>query len=247
MDKIRIIYEPTDLKPFLVIYKPKNLPTAPLSEDDKNNALSQAIELYPQIKQVTGKKDIEYGLLHRLDTPTDGLIVIALNQETYDFLQNEQKEGRFIKYYTAKCSKLNEDISNFFHGFPKAPLNDSSHFCLNSMFRAYGPGNKEVRPVTKDSGKKALSKIGKEKNYTTEVNILSNSENECLVCCKIKEGFRHQVRCHLAWAGLPIIGDKLYNPDKKNAEEPLRFSATKIEFEYPKGDLNSYEITFTWT
>ena len=89
---IDIIKEPTPDKPYLVIYKPKGLPSAPLTTDDKDNALTQACAMYPQIKSVCGKKAIEYGLLHRLDTATDGLIVIAASQECYDFLQNEQKD-----------------------------------------------------------------------------------------------------------------------------------------------------------
>ena len=47
MDKIKIIFEPDKNKPFLVIYKPKNLPSAPLNENDKDNALSQAIQIFP--------------------------------------------------------------------------------------------------------------------------------------------------------------------------------------------------------
>ena len=94
MDKIKIIFEPDKNKPFLVIYKPKNLPSAPLNENDKNNALSQAIQLFPEIQNVIGKKQIEYGLLHRLDTATDGLLLICTTQECYDFLFEQQKKIR---------------------------------------------------------------------------------------------------------------------------------------------------------
>ena len=38
-----------------------------LTEDDKDNALAQALAIFPEIKKVCGKKAIEYGLLHRLD------------------------------------------------------------------------------------------------------------------------------------------------------------------------------------
>ena len=93
---IEIIHAPTDSKPFLVIYKPKGLASAPLVEGDTENALAQAIEKFPEICGVHGKKKIEYGLLHRLDTATDGLMVIATTQECYDFLTEEQREGRFI-------------------------------------------------------------------------------------------------------------------------------------------------------
>ena len=93
MDKIKIIFEPDKNKPFLVIYKPKNLPSAPLNKNDKNNALSQAIQIFPEIQNVTGKKQIEYGLLHRLDTATDGLLLICTTQECYDFLTEQHSHS----------------------------------------------------------------------------------------------------------------------------------------------------------
>ena len=40
--QIEIIKEPTNDKPFLVIYKPKGLPSAPLTPVDTENALAQA-------------------------------------------------------------------------------------------------------------------------------------------------------------------------------------------------------------
>lgn len=260
--KIEIIFEPVESKPFLVIYKPKGLASAPLKAEDKDNALSQAIELFPQLRNVRGKKEIEYGLLHRLDTATDGLMLIAATQECYDFLSQEQREGRFIKFYEAECDIL-PDNAKLLGGFPPATelslqkKNFNKNFTLTSYFRPYGEGRKEVRPVTEKSGKAALSKLGKQKSYTTEINILSldKEKHSAIVQCRITEGYRHQVRCHLAWAGFPVKGDLQYNSamklseissDKKNAEK-LMFSATKISFEYPRGDLNSYDRKDTWT
>lgn len=240
MAGIKVIFSPTEQKPFLIIYKPKGIPSAPLTQDDTESALSQAATLFPQIKQVTGKKQIEYGLLHRIDTQTDGLLIIAVTQDCYDFLQDAQINGKITKYYTAECEDFRPS---------SAVYKDSG--TITSYFRPFGPGNKEVRPVTEESGTAALKKIGKKKLYTTEYKILSeNKEHKtCLVECKIVEGYRHQVRSHLAWIGLPIVGDELYN--KKNVglqpNPTMKFSATKIEFEYPRGDLNSYEIALTWT
>ena len=244
MERIKIISEPSEKKPYIVIWKPKDLPSAPLNEEDKENALSQAGELYPELYNVVGRKSIEYGLLHRLDTATDGLLVIALSQDCYDYILNEQKEGRFIKYYKALCN-IDYEKEEGFPSFDKIDFKERNTYKVSSYFRGYGSGKKEVRPVTKDSGKAALKKLGKLKEYTTSVNILEKKGNKCLVECKIVEGFRHQVRCHLAWIGLPIVGDKVYN--KKNAENIMKFSATKVCFEYPRGDLNSHEIALTWT
>ena len=259
--QIEILKKPTAEKPFLVIYKPKGLASAPLEAGSTYNALSQAVELFPELKNVHGKKEIEYGLLHRLDTATDGLMVIAATQDCYDFLSLEQKEGRFIKYYEAECDILSENAKEL-RGFPPLPLRvqkdlslrgvqaTKQTISLNSFFRPYGEGRKEVRPVTEESGKAALSKLGKQKLYTTSISItkISDDKKTVFVECKITEGYRHQVRCHLAWAGLPVRGDLLYNSnsDIKKAEN-LLFSATRISFEYPKGDLNSYVRKDTWT
>ena len=259
---IEIIKEPTSEKPFLVIYKPKGLPSAPLTAEDSDNALSQALAMYPEIKNVCGKKPVEYGLLHRLDTATDGLMVIAASQECYDFLMTEQREGRFIKSYSAKCNIISDNAERL-GGFPpdSSPssqteklfrMNDKTQsLTITSYFRPYGEGRKEVRPVTEKSGKAALSKLGTKKLYTTQITILEDDGKSAIAECRITEGYRHQVRCHLAWSGFPVQGDELYNSltkasDKKKAEN-LLFSATKISFEYPRGDLNSYDRKDTWT
>ena len=262
MSEIKIIHTPTKQKPYLVIYKPKGLPSAPLFENDKENAFSQAARIFPELLKVHSKKEIEHGLLHRLDTATDGLLVIAAEQDCYDFLLEEQKQGRFIKKYFAECEII-DDNSKRLGGFPPVitmvNLNNQSPFTVSSYFRFYGERRKEVRPVTENSGKAALSKLGKEKLYNTKIEIQRIENNKAFINCQITQGFKHQVRCHLAWAGLPVINDMLYNSnfrieynnmsdsDKKNAENMLKFSATSVSFEYPRGDLNSYDRKDTWT
>ena len=173
-EQIIVIHEPTSQKPYLIINKPAGLPSAPLNEDDKENAFSQAAALYPQILNVQGKKTIEHGLLHRLDTATSGLMIIAATQECYDFLQNEQTENRIIKTYLAECNlQVFEEnlVSSRSERLPE-PVEGAS-FTIQSYFRAFGPGRKEVRPVTKDSNKAAIQKVDKQVLYTTQVLIKS--------------------------------------------------------------------------
>ena len=237
MNKIKIIKAPDSNKPFAIIDKPAGLPSAPLTADDTENAFAQAAQMFPQLLQVHGRKEIEHGLLHRLDTATSGLMIIAATQECYDFLMNEQKEDRIIKTYIAECGLL------------RSACNDET-IKIQSYFRPYGPGRKEVRPVAIDSNKAVLAKVEKKVLYTTNVTVKSidKTRNTAIVECKITNGYRHQVRSHLAWCGLPVINDKIYNPtaDKKSTEQ-MHFCAAKIEFEYPRGDLNSYDRKDTWT
>ena len=243
--QIKIIHEPDSQKPFVIIDKPAGLPSAPLNENDTNNAFYHAAKLFPQLLIVKGKKTVEHGLLHRLDTATAGLMIIAANQECYDFLKDEQKENRIIKTYLAECEC----------GLPRrvAPRNDT--ITITSYFRPYGPGRKEVRPVFPEDSEIALKKVEKKVLYTTNITIkkINREKNTALVECTITNGYRHQVRCHLAWCGLPVIGDIIYNPHakedalKNKSTEQMHFCASKIQFEYPEGDLNSYDRKDTWT
>ena len=91
-----IIKEITREEPYLVINKPSGLPSAPLNENDRNNAFSIAAELFPELLNVTGRKEIEHGLLHRIDTETSGLLIIAATQDSYEKLLQLQKPVVFV-------------------------------------------------------------------------------------------------------------------------------------------------------
>ncbi len=215
--KIQIIHNPSEDEPFVILNKPRGLATAPL-KDGEDCALTQAVELFPQIKNVCGKKKIEYGLVHRIDTETGGLVLIAVTQEFYDYIQKEQAEGRFLKEYTAAVEK--KECSSL-EGFP---VFDQKLNHVTSSFRPFGPKGREVRPVTSLSGR-AAEKKGGDKLYTTNITV-----TEGKAVCSIANGYRHQVRCHLAWAGYPVKGDRIYNPLSRNSESEMEFFATAISF-----------------
>ena len=236
--EIKIIHKPDDKEPFIILYKPRYMPSAPLNENDNENALSLCASMYPQIKNVKGKKEIEYGLIHRIDTVTDGLLLIACTQDFYDSLIEQQKEGQFIKKYRAVCSfipdlaKLKEGFSYCHNAEDVKKMKDGQtlSFVQESMFRMYGPGRKEVRPVLENGSKAEIKKAGT-KFYSTQIEVTKNC-NEYKAVCTIKEGYRHQVRAHLAWSCLPVKGDRLYNPYCKQGDEFL-FTAFYLSFKNP--------------
>ncbi|MCQ2240638.1 pseudouridine synthase [Treponema sp.] len=237
-ENINIIHKPSEKEPFLILDKPRGLPSAPLFSGDES-ALSYAVEKFPEIAEVKGKKEIEFGLVHRIDTETRGLLLVACTQDFYDSIILEQTNGRFIKSYEAYCDLIAG--KNLTEGFPKRDesseyileclqnLTNEGSFSLEvrSRFRPYGLKNSQVRPVNDFAGKAAEKKAGS-KEYITLME-LEKSGNEVHAFCKIREGYRHQVRCHLAWLGLPIKGDPLYNPKNVSGQQFL-FTAVGLEF-----------------
>lgn len=229
--EVQVISAPSEENPFAVIWKPRGLASAPLKEGDRC-ALSEAACLYPEILQVIGKKPVERGLVHRIDTETCGLLLIASTQESYRQLLSFQKEGKIRKEYTAVCQSV-EDCWKTMQGFPEPPVKiESVSGCIkkhiiSSRFRPFSIRGSQVRPVTDLSGKAAAKKSG-EKIYSTEICIDGLLNARCSLC----EGYRHQVRCHLAWLGFPIKGDRLYNP-LYHPGEAFAFCANGLVFPHP--------------
>ena len=208
---IEVIYENKDL---LVFYKPAGLPTVPLKNGEGDTLLSECALSYPEILSPWGRNSWEGSIIHRLDTPTSGLVLSPRNKEFYDYLSFLQSEDKILKTYRAEVSEMEEKME----GFESCPysFSEDGYVKIVSSFRPYGPKGASVRPLLK-------RRKGDERQYETEVRRVDENNVDCV----IKRGFRHQIRCHLSWLGLPIIGDQRYG----GKENPiLMLEAVKVSF-----------------
>jgi 23S rRNA pseudouridine1911/1915/1917 synthase len=225
----RLVAETED---FAVVYKPPRLHCVPLRPGEGGTLLEWYAALFPPVMDLRGKKMIEGGVLHRLDYETQGLVLFAKNQAALENLSSQQEEGRFLKEYGALAV---EGAPPPPPGFPPPP--EPPHtppFRIASYFRPYGPGRKAVRPVTElRSGRETAGDRGRP--YETEIVEIREPEagrgRRCFTL-RIRRGFRHQIRCHLAWIGSPIFGDPLYGPGPP--ESPLALRAQALRFFDPR-------------
>ena len=200
---------------YIVLFKESGLDTVPLKKErEKPSLLSYAGSLYPECLSVGGENYWEGGVLHRLDRPTSGLVLVARNQNFYDKMLKEQSEGRFFKYYLARTEE-----SEIPEGFPPFPFTLKDGLVIHSKFRKYGRGGKSVRPI--DSSSPLYEKT--ERMYETMVEHIDGRD----FYLKLYRGFRHQIRCHLAWSGNAISGDVLYGGQKRDS---FGLSSYCIEF-----------------
>jgi 23S rRNA pseudouridine1911/1915/1917 synthase len=226
---------------FAVVYKPPRMHCAPLRPHEGGTLLDWYAAIFPPVLDLAGKKAGEGGLVHRLDFETRGLVLFGKTQAALDFLLARQDEGVFIKEYSACCVKAG--VTSRLPGFPPPPaISGSPPFIIESFFRPYGPGRKQVRPVQAlpvlpqalPARTQTLSVEGKRGSrdratdkgacYKTEVISIAgtgpeffaekreSAGREYAFTVRIRRGFRHQIRCHLAWAGFPILNDPLYGP-----------------------------------
>ena len=198
--------------------KPHGIPTVPLKEQAMGGTLLGEVALLcPEILQIKGRNDWEFGTLHRLDTATSGLVVFARNQWTYDHLQRMQADDRFEKTYSALVEESTRLKGKDLPEEWLKALDRGESIKIASYFRSYGPGSKEVRPI---------QDIKRSDNSVKYVTLVRKRDK--LFTCSIRKGFRHQIRAHLAWLGYPILGDPIYGDGKTG----------------DKLDLDCFSVTF---
>ena len=239
-------------KDYLVVYKPPRMHSAPLVKSMGNDTLLQwCIEKFPEIADLPGRKAGEGGLLHRLDYETQGLVLILRTKPGMDALLGQQREGKIIKGYSALVSESHTLLPGFPLERPELPpsvlsgdYNSAGLFWIKSAFRPYGPGRKAVRPVLFET----LPGENKLKRYSTEIlefqhpSISVVSMGVASLRLRILEGFRHQIRCHLAWLLLPILNDGVYG-GSVYGKGYLALRANSLSFSDPStGQERSYSI-----
>jgi len=222
---------------FAVVYKPPRIHSVPLKNSGGDTLLEWYAAVFPSVMELSNR---EGGMLHRLDFETQGLVLFAKNQPSLDYLLKLQDEGKFIKEYSAVCHKNSALPSSF----PNPPLNFSlaefsgrTECAVESFFRPFGPGRKQVRPVTDACGKvKKITRheIAKDQGGYYRTEIINVTEDEYYTfTIRLKRGFRHQIRCHLAWIGCPVLNDPLYGQRPVNGFLALRSNG--LVFTDPRG------------
>ena len=78
-ETIKVIYKDDDIVAF---YKPKNLPTVPLKNQECDTLLSLGAACFPEILSPYGKNPWQRTILHRINTPTSGIVIAEKKKET---------------------------------------------------------------------------------------------------------------------------------------------------------------------
>jgi len=198
---------------FTIFSKPHGMATVPLKKQDVENTLLGCVSRqFPEVMKVCGKFFWEGGAVHRLDTVTGGLVMFARKQSFYDYIIDLQKQNKVLKKYRA-CTTAGMALNGFTE-FEKTGA------AIESCFRSFGPGRKAVRPCN-------VQRSDNKRVYRT---FVSETEKDVFECA-IYQGFRHQIRAHLAWSGHPIINDTLYGAPLVNQENSIELLCYCIEFD----------------
>lgn len=217
-----VVYEDSEL---LILHKSSGVHSLPLSPTETHSAVSAALAHVPTLAGV-GRGGLEPGLLHRLDQGTSGLLVFAKNQLEYDRLRELWKKGGVQKVYRTwvGISPLAEPLTTF----PKVIRTPLAHSAKSSK-RMIAVTSKMLERQIRGKPLPAVTRI---KACHRKGELMADLEIE------IETGVMHQIRCHLASLGMPILGDTTYG---KTTAKRLLLHAWRLALPLQSGVLLKLE------
>lgn len=216
---IEIIYEDEDV---IVIDKPAGV-LSQRAESSKAPAVSDFLVKYcPKIKEV-GKDEQRFGTVHRLDKDTSGIMIIAKNNRSFEFLKDQFKNREVQKTYTALV---------YGTVMPEEGIIDL----------------KIGRSKTKPNMQTVIDTKKKEhirsREALTLYKTIKNYKDHTLLEVQLKTGRMHQIRVHLKAIGYPVVGDQKYFFKKyRNVEPRLErqfLHAGKLRIKLPNGKTSVF-------
>lgn len=198
-----ILYEDDDL---IVINKPAGMVVHPAAGHHDGTLVNAILAHCPHLN-VGGVE--RPGIVHRLDSETSGIIIVAKNDVVMRDLQTQFKSRRVKKTYLA----LVDGIVKPPRGKIDAPIGRN-------------PKHRQTMAVVTRGVKREAITV-----YRTHAQLGAYT----LLEVEPQTGRTHQIRVHLAFLGFPVVGDAVYGK-KKNALGLTRqfLHAWKITFTLPR-------------
>jgi len=200
---VPIIYEDDDVA---VINKPAGILVHPV-KDEKNTLLDFLKIKYPNAQ-----------LVHRLDKDTSGLMVIAKNEKSYEWLKSQFLNRQIKKKYLALV-----------HGI----LKDKKGIIAKSISKS-----------RKRGGSQTIAPIGKRREAITRYEVIKEFPDYSLLEVSPETGRTHQIRVHLASIGHPIAGDEKYKFKRQLKLKGLNHQflhASYLQFKLPDDNIKEFK------
>lgn len=200
--ELDIVYEDSDVA---VINKPQGMVVHPAAGHYSGTLVNALMNNVEDLSSINGV--LRPGIVHRLDKNTSGLLIIAKNDLSHNFLSNCLKEHSINRIYYA----LVEGVVKNDKGVINAPLGRSEK-------------DRKKRCVTTKNSKEAIT------NY----DVIKRYKKYTLIKLKLETGRTHQIRVHMKHIGHPVVGDDVYGKeDKKFGLKGQLLHSKSIGFIHP--------------
>jgi 23S rRNA pseudouridine1911/1915/1917 synthase len=213
MKNVEVIYENKDI---IVVNKPAGMMVHGVAGkvSHEPTLVDVLLKKYPEIRTVGDDPKLRPGIVHRLDKDTSGVMVVARNQKSFEYLKSLFKGRDIKKTYVAVVLGLPKEKQ----GIIDKPIGIQTGTTKRSVEskKMAKPAVTEYKVLATSDSQLAISE--KQQSYSLlEVHPLT--------------GRTHQIRVHMTSIGHPIVGDPLYGPKKQPPwAHRLMLHAASIEF-----------------
>jgi 23S rRNA pseudouridine1911/1915/1917 synthase len=214
--ELTVLYQDDDL---VAVDKPAGIASHPLRVGDGPSVASALVARFPECAAASPDAR-EGGLGHRLDVGTSGVILAARSREVWYRLRESLATAACEKIYLAEV--LGEFPSDEPREFVLPGPRPSSVVITAPIGRQGRRGNK----VRLAAGRQPLA-------ARTEVTLLESRTGTALVEARLAKGRAHQVRGHLAFLGIPVVGDGTYGQVDSPPADGLRLHAWAVSLVHP--------------
>lgn len=187
----------------LILDKPAGIPSIALRHEETDTVPNFLLAHFPDTATAS-PRPLEAGVVHRLDTPTSGLLVVARTPGIYTTLRHAFHSHAVEKQYLALVEGHVRTLGQ-----------------RASWLTSAGQRGQRMREEVWGKGQWAIT------NYVP----LVASPSHTLLRVTIATGVRHQIRVQLAALGHPIVGDILYGSTASGTR--LCLHATELTFAHP--------------
>ena len=170
--------------------------------------------------------------VHRLDKDTSGVLLIAKNDKALDFFQKKFQDKEVVKKYIALVSgevKKEQGVIETLIGRSQKDRKKQKVYLANEP-EARRKGLRKAVTEYRVLARLCSSGYAGQRKYT-------------LLEVMPKTGRKHQIRCHLAFIGHPIVGDKVYSfknqPVPKGLERQF-LHASYLRIKMPNGEVKEF-------
>lgn len=185
--ELNIVFEDDSL---MLINKPAGMVVHPGS-GNYTGTLLNGVSYYLQQKNSGISEDVlpRFGLVHRIDKNTSGLLVLAKTDIAMRHLAKQFFDHSISRKYMALVwGDVQQDSGTII-------AHVGRHLRFRKLFEAYPEG---------DHGKEAI----------THYKVLERFGYVTLVQCILETGRTHQIRVHMKHIGHPLFNDDFYGGDK---------------------------------
>lgn len=222
MPEPKIIYEDSAL---IVLNKPAGLPVHADGKSDKSTLVDWLVAEYPEIvgvgevqKLPNGEVLERPGIVHRLDTQTSGVLVVARTQESFANLKEQFQEREVKKTYRA--------------------------FVQGSLKEGRGTINRPIGSSRGGKGPRSATRPhGVMRDAVTMWRLVARGKGVSYVEAFPQTGRTHQIRVHFSSIGHPIVCDPLYGSGRVSqlGFSRLALHAHSLSFTHP---LTEEKVSF---